>query len=69
MKTNIIEATNLDKTMQNIDELIEKYQESLTAITGKETKVDTFSVGETYLVYLRSEHVSKTLSFDLSEVE
>lgn len=69
MTTNTIEVTNLDKAMQNIDELMEKFQDALTAITGVETEVDSLSIGSVYLVYLRSGHASKTFLFDLSEVE
>ncbi|MBO1579356.1 hypothetical protein [Bacillus sp. XF8] len=69
MTTNTIEVTNLDKAMQSIDELVEKFQNALTAITGVETEVNTFSIGSAYLVYLRSGHASKTLLFDLSEVK
>ncbi|MGH0486018.1 hypothetical protein ACQVPJ_16285 [Bacillus mycoides] len=63
---NIIEVTNLDKVMANIDELVEKYQETLTSITEEETNVDSFSIGNIYLVYLRSGNMSKSISFDLN---
>ncbi|MED2173075.1 MULTISPECIES: hypothetical protein [Bacillus cereus group] len=68
MTTNTIQPTNLDITMEEIDTLVSNFQDSLSRITNKVCKVDTFQLGLTYVVILRAGKISKTLSFNLNEL-
>ncbi|MGG0648527.1 hypothetical protein ABE083_16935 [Bacillus mycoides] len=68
MTTNTIQPTNLDIVMEEIDTLVSNFQYSLSRITNKVCKVDTFQLGLTYVVILRAGKISKTLSFNLNEV-
>ncbi|MED1285731.1 hypothetical protein [Bacillus mycoides] len=68
MTTNTIQPTNLDIIMEEIDTLVSNFQDSLSRITNKVCKVDTFQLGLTYVVILRAGKISKTLSFNLNEV-
>ncbi|PEE18277.1 hypothetical protein CON53_09145 [Bacillus cereus] len=68
MTTNTIQPTNLDIVMEEIDTLVSNFQDSLSRITNKACKVDTFQLGSTYVVILRAGKISTTLSFNLNEV-
>lgn len=68
MTTNTIQPTNLDIAMEEIDTLVSTFQDSLSRITNKVCKVDTFQLGLTYVVILRAGKISKTLSFNLNEI-
>ncbi|RAN84978.1 hypothetical protein [Bacillus sp. SRB_331] len=68
MTTITIQPTNLDIIMEEIDTLVSNFQDSLSRITNKVCKVDTFQLGLTYVVILRAGKISKTLSFNLNEV-
>ncbi|MED4682471.1 hypothetical protein P9452_01925 [Bacillus mycoides] len=68
MTTNTIQPTKFDIVMEEIDTLVSHFQESLSRITNKVCKVDTFQLGVTYVVILRADKISKTLSFNLNEL-
>lgn len=68
MTTNTIQPTNLDIAMEETDTLVSNFQDSLSRITNKVCKVDTFQLGLTYVVILRAGKISKTLSFNLNEI-
>ncbi|PHD55098.1 hypothetical protein COF61_30075 [Bacillus toyonensis] len=68
MTTNTIQPTNLDIAMEEIDTLVSNFQDSLSRITNKVCKVDTFQLGLTYVVILRAGKISKTLRFNLNEI-
>ncbi|WP_257156041.1 hypothetical protein [Bacillus cereus] len=52
MTTNTIQPTKFDMVMEEIDTLISNFQDSLTRITNKVCKVDTFQLGVMYVVIL-----------------
>ncbi|MEN1935863.1 hypothetical protein AAIE21_09610 [Paenibacillus sp. 102] len=52
MTTNTIQPTNIDMVMEEIDTLVSTFQDSLSRITYKTCKVDTFQLGLTYVVIL-----------------
>lgn len=68
MTTNTIQPTNLDIIMEEIDTLVSNFQDSLSRVTNKVCKVDTFQLGLTYVVILHAGKISKTLSFNLNEL-
>ncbi|MGG0454686.1 hypothetical protein [Bacillus mycoides] len=68
MTTNTIQATKFDIVMEEVDTLVSNLQDSLSRITNKICKVDTFQLGSTYVVILRAGKISKTLSFNLNEL-
>ncbi|MFF2339974.1 hypothetical protein [Bacillus mycoides] len=68
MTTNTIQATKFDIVMEEVDTLVSNLQDSLSRITNKTCKVDTFQLGSTYVVILRAGKISKTLSFNLNEL-
>ncbi|WP_026591419.1 hypothetical protein [Bacillus sp. UNC437CL72CviS29] len=68
MTTNTIQPTKMDMVMEEIDTLVSTFQDSLSRITNKVCKVDTFQLGLTYVVILRAGTISKTLSFNLNEL-
>ncbi|HDR7632984.1 MULTISPECIES: hypothetical protein [Bacillus] len=68
MTTNIIQPTNFDIVMEEIDTLVSNFQDSLSRITNKICKVDTFQLGIMYVVILRAGKISETLSFNLDEL-
>jgi len=68
MTTNTIQPTKFDMVMEEIDTLISNFQDSLTRITNKVCKVDTFQLGVMYVVILWAGKTSKTLSFNLDEL-
>lgn len=68
MTTNTIQPTKMDIVMEEIDTLVSTFQDSLSHITNKVCRVDTFQLGFTYVVILRAGTISKTLSFNLNEL-
>ncbi|WP_144550983.1 hypothetical protein [Bacillus mycoides] len=68
MTTNTIQPTNIDMVMEEIDTLVSTFQDTLSRVTNKVCKVDTFQLGELYVVILRAGTISKALSFNLNEL-